>query len=159
MFSSKWLPESEWLSRAWGMAEMQEEGEEAEDTLIFIIWPYYTSDCLLKLSHVSCSMLPGLWVMKNIWRMPGYNNFPSRAHLSEKRDYEALQWLWALKWPSSQWLTFWCNLAVALFWVKVGDCINHTILHSMLVQNYATGHLTELAKAVSSCVHTVTPVC
>lgn len=156
MFSSNWLPESEWVSGAWEMAEMPEEGEEAENPLTFIIWPYYTSDCLLKVSHVSCSMLPGLWVMKNIWHMPGYQNFPSRTHPSAKTV-----WLWGFTLTLSFAMEFtkthvWCSLTVVLFWIQSVGCINHnTPINTGSELCYRP--LDGISKG-SSCVYTVIPV-
>lgn len=78
------LPESEWCPKAWGMAEMREGEEEAEDTHPFVIWPYDTSDYMIKVNHMPCSMLPGLWVMKNIWCMREIRIFPQKL-IPQKR--------------------------------------------------------------------------
>lgn len=141
------------------MAGMREEA--AGNNHAFIIWPHYTRDYLLKVSHVSCGMLQGLWVMKNIWRMSGYQCFPSNSSFRKmESNYETLQWDYNDSHFSA--------VSQFNFEYKVHVGKTHSPEDSSQCSfRTARGHVTELAKAVSSCVHiqtymsthhTVTPV-
>lgn len=151
MFS--WWLGSERGPGAEGMAEMREGEEAAENTHTFTIWPYHNNDYSLDVSHVSRSILPGLWVRKNICL--DIRIFPFNSSLGNmESNYETLKRLWVYN--DSLYDSFWCSLNC---FILNTQCHVRKILTRKDPNpcwfRTARGQLTELAKVVS-CVYTQT---